>query len=199
MRDLDSFFMCSPLLSPQVTLTKHQDYLLRLFKVWFVSHQCVTALRQSLGEEQKSPEFHNISEYDIIIYGIKWNLPVHLTPDSTPKQPCSTSIMFPHAFSSQLDVRVFAESLTISHEPSYTANQLPRAPSDLFTHNVKLGFANLFQLEFFVGKKISLDEYNPVDFILSCSSHPTCGPISPRKDSFIVPLPHPIYSLLHCL
>lgn len=38
MRYLDTFFVLSPLLGPHVTLTKCQDYLLRLFKVWFVAH-----------------------------------------------------------------------------------------------------------------------------------------------------------------
>lgn len=61
-------------------------------------------MRQSLGEGQKGPEFYNISEYDIPIYTIKWNLPVPIiTPDSTPEQSCSTSIMFHHAFASELD------------------------------------------------------------------------------------------------
>lgn len=82
MRDFASFYMPSPPLGLRVTLSKYQDYLLRLLKYGYFSlvyHSPETELGVAQGLGGMS-----ISECDV--YRIEWNLPVHLTPDSTPKQ-----------------------------------------------------------------------------------------------------------------
>ena len=161
-----------------------------------ISHWCITALRQSLGWRRgwgRCPYLNVMcTELNGIYLCTLLQIPLRSRRVHCPR--VST-----HIFLLARCFAVFAESLTVSHDPSYTAEQLPRASSNLFTWNGKLGFANRFCFDFFISKKLTLDDYTPVYFILSCSSHPTCGPISPRKDSFIVPLSHPYYSLLHCL
>lgn len=145
--DSVTFFILIPSSGSWSDLTKCQDHLLRLVEVWLVSLG-VTALRQRLAGEQRDSEpiwtWHSDAQ--------NWrDLPVHLSPDPTPKQASSP---FSLTTVCLLARRCLCRK-SVAHGPSHTAEQLSSEPSDLFTWNGKLGFANQFWF-FYKLKKAAL-------------------------------------------